>query len=407
MRNFKEKFFDFINKFKKQRWLVLIFGNNGFEIRRVVFCPSSQKLKEKKPIRFLKVDEFSVFSKRIFKIISKLLFFPFSYKVLTILPRKICQSKYFTIQIERKNCSDSIGVEQLASVFSQKLLPLLEANKKEFMKNNNYDDLDVLLVNNQIVDVLVDDKSLSNFDDLFSVVNGKISIGIVQTFLYRGFFGALKKAFPKRATFKEFHEFGFYLPLSVLINFKDNYKKNKKIKRFIVVNVEENESLVFKFDGQVLNYFDSFSFSRRSLYEALHHVIKIDFATFSQLLKKIIADDLSPWVKKKIFLVLNKELARLNNAIAAFKKETKSQAFFINGQNLNSFLKLYRRYNLWVVDNLASNCRFKADVSDLTFSDEIKADILCSLGLNKKDRVNELAIKQIRWLIPHDLDIKQ
>ncbi len=405
MNRFIKKISSFFkSQYQKQRWLLLIFGGEGVEARRIFYYPTSKTFKEKKSLRFLKVNENDFHTSKIFKAFSKLFFFPFPYKVMVVAPRKLCRSKYFTVSFERKNNSKPIEANELASVFSQNLWPMIESNKKEFMKDNGYEDLNILLVNSQVIRIAADDKILSNLDDIFSSSFKKASIGIVQTLAYRAFFSSLRKTFPKRATFREFHEYGFNLPLSILLY--AGAKKENKAKRFITATVEEKETRIFVFDGKSLVYHDTFSFGRRSLYDALHHVMNIDITVFNALMKKIVEKDITSSTSKKLVFILDKELARLGNGLLAFKKESKAQAAFVDGGLMNNFLRMHPRYEPFVVDNSICNCGYKGDISGLSLGESYKADILCAIGLDKKDQVNTIATRQIRWLIPHSVDVK-
>ena len=382
----------------------MIFGGEGVEARRIIYYPTSRTFKEKKSLRFLKVSENDFQTSKVFRIFSKLFFFPFPYKIMVIAPRKLCRSKYFTVSFEHKNNSKPVEANELASVFSQNLWPMIESNKKEFMKDNGYEDLNILLVNSQVIQITADNKIISNLDDIFSTSFKKASIGIVQTLAYRTFFSSLRKTFPKRATFREFHEYGFSLPLSILLYLSE--KKENKAKKFITATVEEKETRIFVFDGKSLFYHDTFSFGRRSLYDALHHVMNIDITVFNALMKKIAENDMEPTTSKRIVSILDKELTRLGNGLLAFKKESKTQAAFIDGGAMNNFLRMHPRYAPFVVDNTICNCGCKSDASKLSLDESYRADILCAIGLDKKDQVNTIATRQIRWLIPHTIDVK-
>jgi hypothetical protein len=394
----------FNNQFTKQRWLLLIFGGEGVEARRILYYPTTKSFREKKAVRFLKVNENNIYANRVFRIFAKIFFFPFRYKVMVVAPRKLCCSKYFTVSFDRKNNHKPIEANELAYIFSQNLWPIIESNKKEFMKDNDYEDLNILLVNSQAVQINADNKILPNLDDIFSVAVKKASVGMVQTLVYRAFFSSLRKTFPKRAAFREFHEYGFNLPLSILLY--SSAKKENKTKKFISATVEEKETRIFIFDGKFLSYHDKFSFGRRSLYDALNHAMNVDATVFNSLMKKIVTQDMDPTTSKRLVSILDKELTRLGNGLLAFKKESKAQAVYVDGGAINSFLRMHPRYAPLIVDNSICNCGFKGDISGLSLGESYRADILCAIGLDKKDLVNVIATRQIRWLIPHSIEVK-
>jgi len=124
----------FRDRFSKQRWLILVFGNDGLEAKRVIYYPAFGNFKEKKSFYFLHLSESNFNENKIFKIFVKLSFFPFSYKVMVVSSRRYCCSKYFTIHLETKDGAKSLELGQLGSTFAQKLLPILEKNKKELLQ---------------------------------------------------------------------------------------------------------------------------------------------------------------------------------------------------------------------------------------------------------------------------------
>lgn len=297
-----------------------------------------------------------------------------------------------------------IEKNEVSGIFSQYLWKYLEINKKAFVKDNSYDDLGVLLLNSLVVNVSLDGKSLGQNDELFGKTGKKVAIGMVQTFVFRPFFSSLAKIFPKRAPFRDFHEFGFYLPLAVLLNhLKVSEKKNKK---FIFAGVEKLETKIHVFDGLTMAFYDIFSFGNRSFYEAMNHYFGVDITTYFLLLDKIIKDDLALSAKKRFMDVLDKELINLNNGISSFKNEIRAPSVYLSSENITGYLKLNKHFAEMVVDDDFCNKVASINMEALNLSCIFKADIGCMLGFSRNDQLNILATRQIRWLIPHTVEVR-
>jgi hypothetical protein len=394
----------FRNQIQKQRWLLFIFTSEGLEIKRVLFYPTSQKVLERTPIFFKNVTEQTIRSNKILKIIPHILFFPFKYRISVIASRPMCSSKYFSFPYSRKKPGDIIDSNEIAGVFSRFLWRTLEINKKEFSKANSYDDLSVLLVNNQVVSASIDGKYFSRPDAIFEKTGKKISLGIVQTFAYRPFFSSLAKIIPKRAVFRDFYEYGFNLPLSVTLKHLQTSKKSNK--KFIFAGVDDNETRIYEFNGTALNFHDTFPFGSRSFYQAMNHIVGVDYAAYRELQIKISNKDLAPFAYKKLKEVLDKELSGFYNGLSSFKKSCKAGTIYVDGEKINDYLKTNNRFSGMLISDSYCEQHSKVDLSEFDALKEIRADVGCSIGLMRNDQINMMATKQIRWLLPHSMELK-
>jgi hypothetical protein len=321
-----------------------------------------------------------------------------------VAPRNVCRSVYFTIPYARKNPSTPIEKNEIGGVFSQYLWKYIEINKKLFAKENSYDDLGVLLLNNLVAGVGLDGETVEHNDDIFGKTGKKITIGMVQSFVFRPFFSALAKTFPKRALFKDFHEQGFCMPLSVLLNhLRVSEKKNK---RFVFAGVGKSRTSIHVFDGLTMAFYDSFAFGSRSFYEVSNHYFGLDLSAYLSMFERIVSGNLAPGAKKKMMEVLDKELNNLSNGISSFKTEIGAQSTYINGGSISGYLKLHKRFADSVVDEDFCDKIGSVNVESLKLTNVFKADVGCMLGLSRNDQLNVMAMRQIRWLIPHTVEVR-
>ncbi len=392
------------NQFQKQRWAILIFDYDGLEIRRITYNPKLLKTSEKNPIFFKNVSEKNFRSKKNLKFVLNLLFFPFKYKIGIIAPQNVCHSKYFSINLERRNRLNPIQKEEISHFFSQNLWKFIEINKKEFSQKNGYDDLGVVLANNWVSVSILDKKTMDNCDDIFGKTGKKITFGILQTFISRNFLDSLSKMIPvKRATLKSFHEYGFQLPFSILMaHLKSSKAKNKK---FIFADIKENETRTTLFDGESMFFLDVFNFGSRSLYEAVNHFFGIDYKTYLELLDRLVKDNISKTAKNKFLSIFEKELSIFNKGISSFKKETKAGAVYINGEYLSDYLNIRRNPSNMIIFKNGFDSIFSVNLKDVNLSNSFKADLGCMLGISRNEQINMMIARQIRWLIPQGIEV--
>lgn len=392
-------------RYRKQRWLILVFSPEGLEVRKVLYYPTLRRVVGKAPMFFKDISEKNIRSKRILKIVLHILFFPFRYRIGVIAPKNVCRSKYFTIPFERKNHSLLIQKEEIGQVFSQYLWKCMDANKRKFAKDNGYDDLSVLLMNSQVASVTLDGKTLNDCDEVLGKTGKKVMIGMLQTFAYRSFFTSLSRVIPKkRALFKEFHEYGFQLPFAVLLaHLKSSTNKNKK---FIFADIKENETRVTIFDGMTMSFYDTFGFGNRSFYEAMNHFVGVDYTAYIEILNKIVSGEITETAKKRFMAVLDKELVVLSNGISSFKKDARARTVYVNGEELTGYLDMHKRISEMLIFKNGCNTIASVNLKDVNLSNVFKADLGCMFGMSRNEQTNIIATRQIRWLIPHNVDVR-
>lgn len=394
----------FSKQFRKQRWLLVVFSPEGLELRPIIYYPTDGTFKEMTPFMFKNIFEKNFSSKKIIKILGKTIFFPFKFNITVVASKEVCASTYFVFPFTRQSSNTIIEKNDVMAAFSQHLWKYLDVHKKAFAKHNDYDDLGVLLVANQVIRITVDDVPLKNPETLFEKKGKKISFGMIQTFLHRPLFVALTKTFSKRATFKHFHEYGFTLPLFGLISLFGD-KKNTSNKHCIVARVEDSDTLVYAFDGNHFAYFDSFAFGEKYLYEAVHHVMGVNFSSYKEIINSIVMGKTSLVVAKKFVSIMDKELSRLSHGLQSFKKDIRATSALLSMPGSASFLALNKKFASMLISADKFECG-SAKVSQLSVSDQLKADIICMIGLDRTDSINTLATRQIRWLIPHNMNVK-
>jgi hypothetical protein len=392
-------------RYRKQRWLILVFSPEGLEVRKVLYYPTSRRVVGKAPMFFKDISEKNIRSKRILKIVLHILFFPFRYRIGVIAPKNVCRSKYFTIPFERKNHSLPIQKEEIGQVFSQYLWKCMDANKRKFAKDNGYDDLSVLLMNSQVASVTLDGKTLDDCDEVLGKTGKKVMVGMLQTFAYRSFFTSLSRVIPKkRALFKEFHEYGFQLPFAVLLaHLKSSTNKNKK---FIFADIKENETRVTIFDGMMMSFYDTFGFGNRSFYEAMNHFVGVDYTAYIEILNKIVSGEITETAKKRFMAVLDKELVVLSNGISSFKKDARARTAYVNGEELTGYLDMHKRISEMLIFKNGCNTIASVNLKDVNLPNVFKADLGCMFGMSRNEQINIIATRQIRWLIPHNVDVR-
>ena len=382
----------------------MIFTPDGLEVRRLLYYPIRHVVAEKAPIYFKNTTELSVRSNKFLKILFYILFFPFKYKISVIASRNVCHSKYFSLPFTRRNAKEKIDKNEIAGIFSRYLWKCLEINKKEFSVANEYDDLSVVLVNNQVVNATVDGKNYARPDSIFEVSGKNVGLGIVQTFAYRPFYSALAKNLPRRAIFRDFYEYGFNLPLSVTLQHLENSKKPNK--RFVFAGMEDSETKVYVFDGTVLSFKDFFAFGSQSFYQIMNYVYGVEHSAYSLMLDKLTKDDVGPAVKKRFKEILDKELFRLYNGLLSFKKNANAASVYIDGDRISNYLKTNKRFSGMLVDGGYCERQSKVNLSGLDIDNVLRADVGCMLGLSRNDEINVMATKQIRWLLPHTMEVR-
>lgn len=387
---------------QKQRWLFLIFTAQGIELRRFLYFPTRKSLQELPPLVFRGISENNIVRSRLLKLAVRIMFFPFRYNVSVILPASVCRSKYLTLSFARRNDS-VVSDRELNNFLSRAMWQNVEQNKKEFMESGKYDDLSVLLTDNLVVSAAVDGKSLDNPDDIFKVGGKKIALGVVHTFVYRPLFSGLLKLFPKRAVFRNFCEQGFCLPLFSLLLSHYSKTELKRNKKFVFASIREDETIIYAYDGQTLMRRDSFSFGSRCLYDAVHHVMGVDFGSYRKLLRAVVEGKVSGYMRNRILGVLGKELTRLYNGILSFKKTYGAGSVYLEGGSLNQLLLLHKKLSGSVTDASVISDDYISNLLALAISDYLKAEIEYAIGLNRRNETTVIATRPIRWLIPHGM----
>ena len=95
-----------------------------------------------------------------------------------------------------------------------------------------------------------------------------------------------------------------------------------------------------------------------------------------------------------------------NNGISSFKNEIGAQSAYISGENITGYLKLHKRFVEMAVDDDFCNRIASINMEALNLPRIFKADIGCMLGFSRNDQLNILATRQIRWLIPHTVEVR-
>ena len=214
-----EKIKNYFEELKsKKRILAVSFLADGVLFQKFIYFPKKSLISLKGSFIVQDVSEKDFIENKKIIWAFKRIFFPFSYKIIVAASHSYCQSKYFKISSSRSHPKEKVSIPELNAFFSNNLCSYLDNHKKEVAKDMNFDDAEVLLVNNRVIDAKVSTNLFfGNYDDIFESSGKNMEVGIIQTFVFRPIFSGLSKIIPARAKIWFFSESNFSLPLSLYI----------------------------------------------------------------------------------------------------------------------------------------------------------------------------------------------
>jgi len=388
--------------FNKKRFLYFSILSNGLVVvKKIVYMSENKQwrfLSEKNMGEFLEKD---FFQQRVNKFFFKFLFFPFKYQLIINVPHSYCCSKYFQIDHKRNSSKSPISEGEMTLIFSNYLLKLLDANKKEVLEKNGFDELNTLLVDHKVIDSSIDGKRFFPESDLVMESLGKdLKIGMVHTFLYRPISSGFNKVLPSRARVWGYFEDGFNLPLGLHLNYQNDPKLKNKKSLFAII--KEEETHIYQDNLNEIKFFDTFGFGYKNIYDALNNALGIEYEEFFVLLQKLANHDMSPNTMMYILRIVEVELQRLYNGLILFKKELGSSVIYVEAGLLAEVLKNHKRFSPMLISD---EWRIESlnDFNGLNISKNNIADLIYG-SLSRSNILNSLSAKHIRWLIPYNIN---
>ena len=391
----------------KTRVLFVSFNEEGMSLEKIVYLPCKSSVRFPSSPRLIKeVTEKNFRNSRKFKICLKLVFFPFPYKIVVSLSRSHCQSRCSLLGYKRESPKKSLTIEEINSFLLQNLWKLIETQKKELVRKKEFEEIDVLLVDNTVCGIKIDKKLVpQNLQDL-SGFSGKIfKINIAQTFVQRLIFADFIKTIPKRAKLTAFAEEGVNLATALYLKRFFEGKKYEEDAPFLIFALKERETEVFVFNGQCVHSYDRFRFGFRNLYQTFNNLLGVDLTVFEGIIKVLETDQVSLKTKKYFLEVINKELKNFYNGIISLRKNCRISNFYVDGGKLDGFLRKYDKIAPLLIIREDLFLPFKEPDSKENLY--LQSDLGTVLEDNfRKSLVNNLAIKLIRWLIPHNIQVE-
>lgn len=336
----------------------------------------------------------------------KTIFFPLPYRVIMTFSKESAFTTFFTVAHQRTNPKEPLSADELQNIFSQYLWRSLDDHKRDAMAKLGLDDLSVLLVGNRILSVCVDGTDIGDGSSMVSRAGKVVIIDAVQTFIARSAFVSLQKVLPSRARVAGFTQEDFSLCL--LEALASSRSKTARMKNFVFASVGDIETAMFVYAGGRLVYADSFVFGTKTVYEALNHALGIDQTVFVGLLEVVVhADRASTATHRTLASFISQEMARLAHGVASFKKAAGVSRVVIYAGPLQSacardkkiapMLFSVRKY----FENIDAWRTTAAQITD----DAVLADYVVVFGIPTRHVFTEQAMKLVRWLIPHTIDV--
>jgi len=384
-----------------QRCVLCSFGDEGVSVHLCRYQKRNRSLIWGRRFFFWDMGEREFLSNTRIRLFFRMLYFPFSYRVVATVSRKYCRSSFCTITAPRSHPREYITEQELTSVLSHNLTSVLEKRKREFSHQQGHDDSQSLLVGSRIVHVSVDGRELLQGGLDMKEKRGKIiRIGLFQSFLSRSLFSSFRLSLPRRALWWGIGEDGFSEALSILE--RGLYEKpNKRSEKFILVTLSSRKSDIFFYSGDSLEFFDTFRFGWRTLYDSLHHELGIDLHSFLPILRSVYEGEASKIVSKHIHTLVEKELARFLNGITSFTKTVSPGEIYIDAGPLSFIFSKHQKLSRWVVKEEDFWFGGVGSNKKVTFS--LLSDFVSYAPLRETTPIDHTARKLVRWLIPQSI----
>lgn len=334
------------------------------------------------------------------------IFFPLPYRVVVTLSKESAFTTFFTVTHQRVAPKEALNADELQNIFSQYLWRSLDDHKRDAMAKLGLDDLSVLLAGSRILSVRVDGVDIGDGSSMALRTGKIVAVDAVQTFIARGVFVSLQKVLPPRARVAGFVQEDFSLCL--LGALASSRSKTARTKNFVFASVGDIETAMFVYAEDRLVYADSFVFGTKTVYEALNHALGIDQTVFVGLLDVIAhADRASTGTHRALASFVSQEMARLAHGVASFKKSAGVSRALVYAGPLQSACAHDKKIAplLFSVRSYLEGDETWRPVMDHIADDAVLADYLVIFGIPTRRVFTEQAMKLVRWLIPHTIDV--
>lgn len=362
-------------------YVLLVLAEDGLTVHRFTHMRSQKKNTEVSSFTLRSINEKKIAENRILRILLKILYFPFPYRVILDIPHQFCQTRYDTAVINREQPERQLTAQELNSFFTHAVWKIVEKNKKLFVAQHKYSDADVLLVRNTLAETFLDNKNiLRHKEDEITSENGKeLRAGIIQTHMYRPIFAQFARLLPKRAHISCVLENGFATAYS--LHKSDSHET-------LLFLTEKTKTNVFLVSATEVLHTGSFNFGTLSTYEACNNMLGIGMESYRSIMARYLENNLSPSAKKFIEKILAGELARLHKGIQSFKKEFHASHAYVDAGALNPFVALQKKFPAEV---------FKEN-------SELSAIIDYALPAEQKTFSRNMIQRLFRWLLPNVIE---
>jgi hypothetical protein len=386
---------DIMRKVRNVRYyLMLSLHDEGCTVQRFSFDPATAKISDTHAFTLRNVHEKNLAENKILKLILRVIYFPFPYRVILQVPHQFSQSRYDGAAMKREKAVQQVSVQELNSFFTHTVWKLVEKNKKLFMARHKYDDVNTLLAHNVLVAASVGKRDVLHEpeDTIVSQAGTELKAGIVQTHLYRPIFAQLAKILPKRAHIQSVLENGF--PVAYAL-----HQTGKAAHEAILCMVERNRTHLFRISADEVFHAGSFNFGTHSAYEACNNLLGVGMEAYRSMLDRCMKGELSPHAKKYLEKIIGDELTRLQKGIESFKKELKVKTAYADAGMLNHFIGGMKKFPARILEE--SDFRSEQWIkTEGGWNMYANAAVQYSIPLAKKTYARSLMQKLFRWLTP-------
>ncbi|MFA6495311.1 MAG: hypothetical protein WC246_03305 [Candidatus Paceibacterota bacterium] len=336
----------------------------------------------------------------------KTIFFPLPYRIIVTLSKETAFATFFTTSYQRTHPKEPLDADELQNIFSHYLWRSLDEHKREAMTKLALDDLSVLLVGNRVVSVCVDGVDIGDGASAAWRAGKCVAVSVVQTFIARSIFVSLQKVLPTRAHIADFVQEDFSLCfIEALVSSRATAARTKN---FVFAAVGGIETAMFVYAHDQLAYADSFIFGTQTVYEALNHALGIGQTVFVGLLDVVAGTDrASASTHRALTSFVSQEMTRLAHGVASFKKATGVARATIYAGALQGVCARDKKIApmLFSVRNrIGDDPAWRALATHID-DDALLADYLAVFGIQTRHVFTQQAMKLVRWLIPHTIDI--
>jgi len=383
-----------------RRFVAISFGHGMTGIEGIAYIPRRGVFKRNFSFVIRDASEETFFKNWRVKLIIKLAFFPFRYRVLLEVPHEMGRSSYVTIAIQRnKHGRENVHAQEVSAALSNYVGKFVDQNRDIMELHTDTAPQEVVMAHNYVADVRAGTRHwYVNPDDLFRSSASVFDIGIVQTFVQRSMLDGLRGILPRRAKIGMVFEDGFHLPLGVYL------KKSSALRRsgnpaFGVAIVRGSQTDLFVYDGQAITFFDRLPFVEKHLYTALNSALLVGRDAFFPLLDKIAKKELSSRLQRRLANILSKEMARFVNGIKAFERTAKVPVCYVDAGEADSYMRVHPFLRKYLIGE--KHYAFVPGVEvGSAFPHTQRADLLVALHMPRPSSLNEMVKKSVRWLLP-------